>query len=200
MMTVLARLVLVALYSWAVISKVRHMATFEDYLRPTLGHSSGLLARATLVAEGLIIAAIVTSFGLPPLVTGAAIASALFLILVSAVYAGLLMQGASAGCQCFGRHPVKSDVRVEWRPALLALRNWALIALSLSLVLDVSARTAYLGGITAVALVAVGLVGGCVRERRRLRLTVHPLTSAYATEMKYLQAHSWWVNGRPRPF
>lgn len=200
MVTVVVRIVLIALYGWAAISKTRHLAAFEDYLRPTMRRATFVLARATLVAEGLIVAAIAASFGVPVLTPGAGIASALFLVLVSAVYAGLLARSASAECQCFGQHAMKHDATVEWRPGLLAIRNWALIALSLSLVHELSAKTSYLGGISAAILVGIGLAGGYVRERRQLKLSPHPLTSEYAPDMKYLQAHSWWVNGQPRPF
>lgn len=193
-------LLLGVVFAASALAKLAEPKAFEDYLWPLARARSKPLARAAVTVEAalavvLAIAAIEASAR-----TWAAIASAGFLLVATCWHAVVLARTDLADCRCFGRL-AEPAARVDraWQPALLALRNAALLALSVA----IGGGTPALA-LAAVASVALAIAVGLALSARRYRATLaserHPDVDSYAPTMRVLAAHTWWLEGRPRPF
>lgn len=190
---------LAAVYAVASIGKARDRTGFREYLRHLMGRASIVVVWMTLGLEASLAFSLVGSSIYAPLAAFAGAGSALLLLAGTGVHAAMLSRGGGGACHCFGRISAESErLDSSWRPALIAARNAALVALSLA----VAGTSLQLGVITTslpLALIMAGLLGSIRHERALLRLARHPSTEAFPA-VRMLQAHTWWVDGHPRDF
>lgn len=191
---------LAAIYASASVGKFRASKGFEEYLRPFAGQYSRKLA-AVVIGLEVMLSVGLAGGGLDRSVASiAGVASAVFLVTATAFHAMLLADSRPARCNCFGDRVYSTDrVAPAWRPALFALRNGVLVSISIAV-----AGGSFPAIALVLALVGVMIAGALLlsvhRERMLLATEPHPLTSVFAPTMATLQAHGWWLNGRPRPF
>jgi hypothetical protein len=189
---------LAAVYTLSFVGKRGERQRVEDYLRPVAGHLTRVLARLVLIVEGVLCLAFLAATVIVPAASWLAMASILFVMSATAFHAGLLARRQSARCRCFGElRSADAAVDDAWRPALLWLRNGAIVLLSAALL---DANPALPVGLVAgvAVIIASGLLTSIIGEHVRIWQSVHPLMHAYARQVTELQAQSWWVNGHPR--
>lgn len=192
-------LVLAAVYAAAVIAKRQSRRRFADYVRPLTRHGTALYV-TTVVLELALVMLLCSAAAAPSTRGIAGDLSIAFLLTATATHAALLARRAPTTCHCFGRISASSRrLDPAWQPALFALRNGTLAALSLVLA-HASPGEIGAAAMAIAALVALGLLAGIMRERALMRRDTHPTAELYGPGMRTLMAHIWWVDGHPRAF
>lgn len=195
-----ASAVLGLIFAAAATAKWRDRRRLEAYLRPVVSRCTTALARGVVAGELMVAGLLGLAAAEPSLRPLAAEVSATFLVLATGVHAVRLSGRETPTCHCFGRLSAPSDrIDASWRPALFALRNGALVGLSA----DAGGWPVSAGASVAsliLALIAGALIVSTIRERALLAREVHPTAELYGPRMRTLMAHTWWVNGHPRPF
>lgn len=199
-MEVLASLLLALVFTGSVAGKWRDRGRFEEYLKPLVGRRASTVRDLTMASELGLAAMLSLAVSEPTLLPFAGGASAVFLLVATAVQAALLVRRGAPTCRCFGRlSNVRGRLDGSWHPALFALRNAILMAVSITAA-EADVVIALPAAAAIVGVTAFGLISSVRAERRLIAREIHPLTNVYGTGMRTLMAHLWWVNGRPRPF
>jgi hypothetical protein len=194
----IAALVLASVFAFSAAQKANDIRSFQEFVRPLVGHFSGMAGRAIIAAEVLLFFTLLLSVVEEDLAWAAGISSTTFLALAALSYATLLTRGDSTECHCFGRLQTSSaSLNPALRASLFWLRTSALIALSTS-VQGASARAAAALSFAIAAAICVGLLISMRRERLLLGRGPSKRIQELAPRVLRLQAHTWWVNGHPR--
>jgi hypothetical protein len=192
--------VLALIYAFAGVGKLKHLSSFELYIAPVMSRSAGRAARAAISVEGGLALLLAVAAPLDGIRAWAGAVSAAFVVVATAIYGALLVAGEDGSCRCFGG-PSRDLVQEEWQPSLLTARNWALVVLSIIIVPGSTAEAAFLAGAVIAALVATALITGIVvLKRSNAGRERHLAALGHGRDVRVLQAHTWWLNGRPRPF
>ena len=196
-----AAVALLAVFGFAAASKARSRDEFAEYLGPPLvGRLAELTVAAVLVAEGMafIICALAVALK-APFTTLCGICTTAFVISVTAGYGGLLATGSAPACHCFSqrRDPKETPTDVV-APAIVALRNAAIVGLGLAVWGPPIPVTLSALGLPAL-LTAVALVASIRRERGQLGQLDNAKVRALTPQIGRLQAHTWWLDGFPKP-
>jgi hypothetical protein len=193
----IAALALGGVFAFSAVQKGRDIRSFQEFIRPLVGHFSGIAARAIVGAEILLFCALLLSVVEEDLAWAAGISSTTFLTVAALSYTTLLTKGQSTECHCFGRLQTSASLNPALRPSLFWLRTSTLIALSIS----VQGATALAAAAVSVALAAAicaGLLFSMRRERLLLGRGANRRIQELAPRVLRLQAHTWWVNGHAR--
>jgi hypothetical protein len=190
-------LILGGVFAVSAAQKFRDLQPFKDYLRPLAGRYSGIAARLVVGTEILVLVVLLASVAEKDLAGIAGTSTLVFLTLAVLVYSALLVTGQSSDCHCFGPLSASTKLNPAMRPALFALRTSVLITLSLN-VRPVNIRARIIINAATMAALFAGLLFSIIREHQLLRREPHPRVHIHAPLVARLQAHGWWVNGRPR--
>jgi hypothetical protein len=196
----LAGAVLALAYATALVAKRRSRGAFEQYVASVTPVLANLLVAITFGIE----AALALGLAIGTLATGvsrvAGIASGCFLVVATAFHGVRIVRGGSPSCQCFGGMSPNAETSHDaWLPALFAMRNAALIAISMWVAQAPWMWAAGSASLVA-AIIVVSLLLSVRKERVAMRAAIHPRSGQFAPTLATLQAHSWWVNGHPREF
>jgi hypothetical protein len=190
---------LAAVYILAIIGKIRDPHALQEYVQPLAGHFSRILVKVTLVIELTLAAGLLAAVMENSVAKAAGVTSAVFLVTATVFHAMLLARSRLTRCHCFGRLSFPDQVDAAWEPVIVGLRNGGLVGAS-----AIIAGLSLDGVVIATAVVGFVLILGLLESVRRQRLllhaTSHPLRAVLGPTMATLQAHSWWVEGRPRRF
>jgi hypothetical protein len=193
----IAALALAGIFAFSAVQKGKDTGPFQEFIRPLVGHFSGIAARVIIGAEVVLFFALLLSVVEEDLAWAAGISSTTFLTLAALSYATLLTRGESTECHCFGKLQTSTSLNPALRPSLFWLRTSALIVLSVS-VQGASVRAAVALSFALAAAICVGLLFSLRRERLLLRRGPSRRIQELAPRVLRLQAHTWWVNGHPR--
>jgi len=191
---------LACLYAVSATAKRTELRALERYLLPVFAARAKLVSRAAVLAEVVLAAGLIVGAVVPSLRAIGGVASAAFIATATGCHALVLAHTEVARCQCFGRVSQHTG-RVDraWHPPLFALRNGILLAVS---VIIAGGSTLFAAAAAAASALAVGagLTVSIRRQRAILARDRHPALESYAPAMRILAAHTWWLEGRPRPF
>lgn len=191
---------LAATYVVALLGKTRDRGQFERYLSNLAGNRARSLAMLTLIVEAALAVGLAVAVAETGLRRPAGIASVGFLLVATGLHCAILARTRQVTCNCFGRATGAAErIETAWVPALVGLRNAVLVAASAVLAGASTQVIATVVGVIVLAL-ALGLVTSIRAEHRVLKMDPHPSLADYGPTLRILQAHSWWLNGRPRPF
>lgn len=172
----------------AAAGKTRNVKDFAVYLvgrSDAVGRTGAL---SVLAAEAVI------GFGTVLQVAVAGAGACLFIVISTIFLSWRLSASHEWGCNCFGSAAGTDEGSYDLlRPAWYALRNGAILGMSLVLAADVDGYMASLVslGLVSVSL-ALGLIGGVVAERKRLSLPTHPLRQEFAPRLAPLLSLEWY--------
>jgi len=193
-------LLLAGAFTLAAAVKWHDRQEFERYLRPLAARHAARLARIVVIVEAALAVALASALIIGTVRSIAASVALVFLLGATVAHGVRLAGREPPTCQCFGRLSDSTErVDPSWHPAFFGLRNGALAAISASVAGWSAAGTGAAAGVIAL-IVAFALLISIARERALLAQEVHPLSEHYGRGMRTLLAHTWWVNGRPRPF
>lgn len=192
--------VLAAAFAIAAVTKHRDSDQFRRYLAPIFGRGSRILAHITVCTEVILAVGCGLATITPEYRAWIGWMSVMFVSAASIVHLGLIARTDAAECRCFGRLTGATDgIDRMWLPAIFTMRNAGLLAAGL--VLTQVPSPGILAGVMLLVLLAMAaLILSTRRNRALLSAPIHPRVRDLAGTMATLQAHSWWVNGRPRPF
>lgn len=189
-----------ATYVAAVAAKAQSRQQFEDYLQAVAANFSARLAKITLAVEGVLAVALGVGAFAPNVGRAGGVASACFLVTATLFHAVRINRAETTACRCFGSIARDlSPLRLPAQPAIFSARNTAFLGASVWVAGGSVALS--LGLSLAVALImGVGIVVSILSEHAALDGEIHPKAVQLAPTLATLQAHSWWVNGRPREY
>lgn len=189
---------LATLFAAAVVGKSQDMPSFARYLAPLSSRHATSIARGVLVAEAALVVILLLGAVDVASVGIAGAAAGVFLVVAACVQAVLVLNGDGGRCNCFGPQSARHGALPGPRDAIAGTRNAVLVGFSWYAATN-GLAVACIAGSVASCITAAGLVGAIVQERKRIGSENNALIAEYASRVARLQAHQWWLNGRPRP-